>query len=257
MQLSKFLSPNLLFRTVLRFVLLAVNTACLVLIGYNTVHLWTDSAFDMIETARNFPDESEFADSSLIYQIWGGISCEPLMFLFGGFLCYERFVRAKSLPRNLSAPIVLAFVWASGNAVGLFLPALDKISQIRTCLSTDITWNEKEHACNVMDLEKRRMDKFLAELKATRKKAFRPVYAPFYNPAVVHKPVEPVVETADDKTAEKLAQPVKEEKKETVKPAPSSKKILKKVNDKKSKKAVGGTIIKKTPEKKQTDNTKN
>lgn len=251
MQISRFLSPKTFFYTAAHFVLQTVNTACLVLIGYNTVRLWTDGVFDMKDTVAAFPAEPEFADkTALAYQIWGGTAFETMIFLFGSFLCYERLIRSKSLAKNLLAPLILAFVWACGNAVGPFLPAADKVSEIRTCQAVGITWNEKDHACNVMDLEKRRMDKFLAELKTKRKKDFRPVYAPFYNPAVTHKD-EPEKEQIAAKPAEKKTEaPAPSVKNEKTDAAEKSDRILKKPERKKTKKALSGKVIRKPVENK-------
>ena len=100
-----------IFTAVVRVALYFGNVAALGALGVKTVKLWTDKAFDLLETMKAFPAEAEFADVSAAgRQVWRGIGFETFVFVIGGFLCYEFFIKPKSIRLRLIAPFVTAFL---------------------------------------------------------------------------------------------------------------------------------------------------
>ena len=198
------------------------NVAALGALGAKTVKLWTDKAFDLLETMKAFPAETEFADfSAAERQVWYGIGFETFVFVIGGFLCYEFLIKPKSIRLRLVAPLVTAFLVLTGEAVNLFLPDLDKAHEIETCQAEGIPWSARRHECDYMELERRRMEKMLAAKKPvkTRKKAVKPAAAAPQKPAVKPAPVPAVKKPAPKPIAPALpaAKPV--EPKPEAKPA--------------------------------------
>lgn len=166
-----------IFTTVVRVALYVGNVAALGALGVKTFKLWTDKAFDLQETMKAFPAEPEFADfPAAERQIWHGIGFETFVFVIGGFLCYEFFIKPKSVRLRLIAPFVAAFLVLTGESVNLFLPALDKAHEIETCQMQGIPWSVRRHECDFMELERRRMERMLAAKKPVkaRKKAAAP-----------------------------------------------------------------------------------
>lgn len=158
-----------IFTAVVRVALYFGNVAALGALGMKTVKLWTDKAFDLLETMKAFPAEAEFADVSAAgRQVWRGIGFETFVFVIGGFLCYEFFIKPKSIRLRLIAPFVTAFLVLTGESVNLFLPALDKVHEIETCQMQGIPWSSRRHECDYMELERRRMERMLAAKKPVK-----------------------------------------------------------------------------------------
>ena len=158
-----------IFTAVVRVALYFGNVAALGAMGVKTVKLWTDKAFDLLETMKAFPAEAEFADlSAAERQVWRGIGFETFVFVIGGFLCYEFFIKPKSIRLRLIAPFVTAFLVLTGESVNLFLPALDKVHEIETCQMQGIPWSSRRHECDYMELERRRMERMLAAKKPVK-----------------------------------------------------------------------------------------
>ena len=168
-----------IFTAVVRVALYFGNVAALGALGMKTVKLWTDKAFDLLETMKAFPAEAEFADlSAAERQVWRGIGFETFVFVIGGFLCYEFFIKPKSIRLRLIAPFVTAFLVLTGESVNLFLPALDKVHEIETCQMQGIPWSSRRHECDYMELERRRMVRMLAAKKPVKAR----------NKSIPHKP---------------------------------------------------------------------
>ncbi len=212
-------------KTVVRAALYFCGVAFLGALGAKTVKLWTDKAFDLLETMKAFPAEAEFADfAAAERQMWYGIGFETFVFVIGGFLCYEFLIKPKSVFLRLVAPLTIAFLILTGESVNLFLPALDKVHEIETCQAEGIPWSARRHECDYMELERRRMEKMLAAKKPakSRKKAAKPAVAAPQKAAA--KPVAPVVKKPAPKQvapalpAAKPAEP-KPEAKPAAKPA--------------------------------------
>lgn len=158
-----------IFTAVVRIALYFGNVAGLGVLGVKTFKLWTNKAFDLLETMKTFPAEAEFADlSAAERQVWRGIGFETFVFVIGGFLCYEFFIKPKSIRLRLIAPFVTAFLVLTGESVNLFLPALDKVHEIETCQMQGIPWSSRRHECDYMELERRRMERMLAAKKPVK-----------------------------------------------------------------------------------------
>lgn len=214
-----------IFTAVVRIALYFGNVAALGALGVKTFKLWTNKAFDLLETMKAFPAEAEFADlSAAERQVWRGIGFETFVFVIGGFLCYEFFIKPKNIRLRLIAPFVTAFLVLTGESVNLFLPALDKVHEIETCQMQGIPWSSRRHECDYMELERRRMERMLAAKKPVKarkkngphKPAALPSKAAVPAPAVKApapkqikpaapkpeaKPVEPKTATDGQKTA--------------------------------------------------------
>lgn len=150
--------------------LFAGNLALLAGLGVKTVRLWINEPFDFGDIVAAFPTEPEFIDKvSAEKQFWFALSFETLVFVIGGFLCYELLIRQRTLRRGLIAPFVVVFLWAAGESVNLFMPATDKAQTIESCRAANITWDAKRHRCRLMDLELRRFE----QLKAAKESAAR------------------------------------------------------------------------------------
>lgn len=158
-----------IFTAVVRIALYFGNVAGLGALGVKTFKLWTNKAFDLLETMKAFPAEAEFADlSAAERQVWRGIGFETFVFVIGGFLCYEFFIKPKNIRLRLIAPFVTAFLVLTGESVNLFLPALDKVHEIETCQMQGIPWSSRRHECDYMELERRRMERMLAAKKPVK-----------------------------------------------------------------------------------------
>ena len=214
-----------IFTAVVRVALYFGNVAALGALGVKTFKLWTNKAFDLLETMKAFPAEAEFADlSAAERQVWRGIGFETFVFVIGGFLCYEFFIKPKSIRLRLIAPFVTAFLVLTGESVNLFLPALDKVHEIETCQMQGIPWSSRRHECDYMELERQRMERMRAAKKPVKvrkksvphKSAALPSKAAVPAPAVKApapkqikpaapkpeaKPVEPKTATDGQKTA--------------------------------------------------------
>ena len=213
---------------VVRIALFFGNVAALGALGVKTVKLWTGKTFDLLETMKAFPTESEFADfSAAERQMWYGAGFETFVFIIGGFLCYELFVKPKSIRLRLVAPLVTAFLVLTGESVNLFLPALDKVHEIETCQAEGIPWSARRHECDYMELERRRMEKMLAAKKPAkaRKKAVKLAVSAEQKTAVKPAPKKtasvlvPAAKAPVPKQDKTAAKPAKSEAKPAAKPA--------------------------------------
>ena len=89
----------------IEYLLFAGNLALLAGLGVKTVRLWINEPFDFGDVVAAFPTEPEFVDKvSAEKQFWFALSFETLVFVIGGFLCYELLIRQKTLRRGLIAP---------------------------------------------------------------------------------------------------------------------------------------------------------
>ncbi|MBR4127419.1 MAG: hypothetical protein IKR09_07585 [Alphaproteobacteria bacterium] len=155
-----------------KYLFFLFNLSLLVGLGIKTVKLWISDPFDFSDTLNTFSDEPEWLDrKSAETQLWTALSLETLLFVIGGFLCYELLIRQKTFRRSLIAPLALAFLFAAGESIPLFLPATEKVHQIIVCKALNISWDVKDHRCHIMDLELKRF-----EALKTRKKR-KPVSA--------------------------------------------------------------------------------
>lgn len=135
------------------------NLALLVCLSIKTVNLWIADPFDFADTLAAFPQEPELENKqSAENQFWTAVSFETLLFIIGGFLCYELLIKQKTFRRNLVAPIAVVFLWAMGESIVLFLPATEKVHMIKACQAMNISWDTKNHKCRLMDLELRRFE---------------------------------------------------------------------------------------------------
>lgn len=213
-----------IFTAVVRVALYFGNVAALGALGVKTVKLWTDKAFDLLETMKAFPAEAEFADlSAAERQVWRGIGFETFVFVIGGFLCYEFFIKPKNIRLRLIAPFVTAFLVLTGESVNLFLPALDKVHEIETCQMQGIPWSSRRHECDYMELERRRMERMRAAKKPVKAR----------KKSIPHKPATLPSKAAAPAPAVKAPAPKSEAKpKPKPKPKPEPKPEVKPVEPK-------------------------
>ena len=204
------------------------NLSLLVGLGVKTVNLWISDPFDFSDTLAAFPDEPEWIDrSSAENQFWIALSVETILFVIGGFLCYEMLIKQKTFRRSLTAPIAIAFLFAAGESIPLFLPAVEKVNQIKACKAMDISWDAQNHHCRLMDLELKRFE----QLKLHKKTAPAPIVKPAAeeNAAPAIPPVKASFEKKAKKTESLPAQtqtaqeknksvPVKAKRKKTPRP---------------------------------------
>ncbi|MBO4644529.1 MAG: hypothetical protein J5716_07990 [Alphaproteobacteria bacterium] len=175
------------------------NLALLVCLSIKTVNLWIADPFDFADTLAAFPQEPELENKRLAEnQFWVASSFETLLFIIGGFLCYELLIKQKTFRRNLIAPIMIAFLWATGESIVLFLPATEKVHTIKACQAMNISWDIKNHKCRLMDLELKRF-----EALKNRKKRLTPRPAPKETVSVkTETPAENLPPAADTKPTE-------------------------------------------------------
>ena len=198
-----------------KYLLYLFNLAILAGLGVKTVNLWISTPFDFSDMLAAFPGEPEFADKAAAEkQFWGALIFETLVFVIGGFLCYELLIKQKTFRRGIPAPLAAAFLWAAGESAFLFLPATDKVHTITVCRAAGISWDAKNHKCRLMDLELKRFEKLKA-LKTIRRP---PEVKAAKKAAPVQKPATPAAPAAKKKAPE----PPK--KKPTVPSAPAVKK---------------------------------
>ena len=146
--------------TGLRYGMFFFNLFLLLALGIRTIKSWFSLPFDFLEIMDNFPNEPEFADTEAAKsQFWTGIGLETAVYVVGAFLCYELLIKNKDLKKNLFAPFFIAFMLLTGESFMFFLPAVDKTREIDACLHMELTWNASKHKCNVMDFEKKRVQK--------------------------------------------------------------------------------------------------
>lgn len=153
----------------IRYALYAFNLLLLFFLGIKTVKTWLSLPFTFSETLKKYPNESEFSViSSAQSQFWGGLIFETSVFVIGSFLCYELFIKHKIIQKNLLAPFFIAFLMLFAESFSFFLPALDKVREINVCEQMNLSWDEKNHRCDYMELEKRRL--LMARRKNKKKK---------------------------------------------------------------------------------------
>ncbi len=135
------------------------NLSLLAGLGIKTVNLWIAAPFDFSDTLNAVPNEPEWLNRhSAESQFWTATIIETLLFLIGGFLCYEILIKQKTFRRTLVAPIAIAFLFAAGESIPLFLPATEKAHQIGVCKASGISWDTVNHKCRLMDLELKRFE---------------------------------------------------------------------------------------------------
>lgn len=158
-------------KAVLRYTLILFNLSLLIGLGVKSVRMWLYLPMDFPETLRNFPEEPEFLDvSSATHQFWGGLIFETVVFVIGSYLIYELFIKNRSIRTNLIAPFVVVFLLLTAESVNFFLPALDKMRMIEVCQKADLTWNKKNNSCNLMDIERRRIEEIKKSQRAKNKR---------------------------------------------------------------------------------------
>ncbi len=146
---------------VFRYTLFALNLLLLIGLGIKTAKLWLSLPFDFPEILQRFPDEPEFADiRSAERQYRFGLGFETAVFIIGAYLCYEFLIKTRSVRLNLIAPFAVAFLLLTAESVNFFMPALDKIRTIQVCEKNNLTWNKKTNRCNLMELERRRIEAY-------------------------------------------------------------------------------------------------
>lgn len=154
-----------------RYTLFALNLLLLIGWGMKTAKLWFFLPFDFPEMLQRFPGEPEFADiKSAERQYRFALGFETAVFIIGAYLCYEFLIKTKSLRLNLIAPFAIAFLLLTAESASFFMPALDKIRTIQVCEKNNLTWNKKTNRCNLMELERRRIDAYKKARGARPKK---------------------------------------------------------------------------------------
>lgn len=150
----------------IKYAFFLFNLSLLAGLGIKTVNLWIASPFDFSDTLNAFPDEPEWTVRAVAeHQFWTATVIETLLFIIGGFLCYEILIKHKTFRRSIVAPIAVAFLFTAGESVPLFLPATEKVQQINACKAMNISWDTQNHTCRLMDLELKRFE----ELKLRKK----------------------------------------------------------------------------------------
>lgn len=154
-----------------KYLFFMFNLVLLTGLGVKTVSLWIKDPFVFSDTLAAFPEEPEFISPLAARNgFWIAVSLETLLFIIGGFLCYELLIKKKTFRRSILAPVIIAFLWTAGESIPLFLPATDKVRQINACRAMDISWDSGHHKCRFMDLEIRRFEQ-LKISKNNRKRA--------------------------------------------------------------------------------------
>ena len=172
MQIRFFSSLQKYSVLTVRYASFLFNLSLLAGLGVKTVNLWISSPFDFSDTLNAFPNEPEWLNkASAESQFWMATSIETLLFLIGGFLCYEILIKQKTFRRTLVAPIAIAFLFTAGESIPLFLPATEKVQQINACKALNISWDAVNHKCRLMDLELKRFE----QLKLRKKTKTPPV----------------------------------------------------------------------------------
>ncbi|MBR1777357.1 MAG: hypothetical protein IJ752_02075 [Alphaproteobacteria bacterium] len=151
----------------IKYLFFMFNLALLAGLSIKTVNLWIADPFNFSDTLSAFPEEPEFLNKySAENQFWIALCIETVLFIIGGFLCYELLIKQKTFRRSLIAPIAVVFLWTAGESIQLFLPATEKAQQINTCKAMGISWDIKNHKCHLMDLELKRFE----QLKTAKKR---------------------------------------------------------------------------------------
>lgn len=162
----------------LRYLLFFLNLALLAWLGIKTAKAWVSDPFDFLDILDAYPSEPEFLDRAAAEkQFWMALSFETIVFIIGGFICYEILIKKKTIRRGLIAPLVIAFLWLTGESAFFFMPATDKQHTISVCTKMGISWNTKRGRCNLMDLETQRFARMAAAKKAKKKAVVLPVKA--------------------------------------------------------------------------------
>lgn len=160
-------------------ILFALNCSILLYMICHICKIWTNQNFDLIKTFLIFDNEEEFKNLiSAKHQLWTALTAETVLLVLGGFFTYDFLIRAKNFRLNIIASFVLFFCIFTGESLLLFFPAPDKAIEIQTCESIPlkncsskdknctpkyITWNKENHYCNLIELERQRMIKFLEQ----------------------------------------------------------------------------------------------
>ena len=135
------------------------NLALLAGLSVKTVNLWIVDFFTFSDTLTAFPEEPEFLPPSLAErEFWTVTVLETLLFIIGGFFCYELLIRPKTLRRSFIAPAAIIFLWTAGESFLFFFPATEKVMSINACTALNISWDRQRHKCRLMDLETKRFE---------------------------------------------------------------------------------------------------
>lgn len=194
-----------------KYLLYLCNLAVLAGLGVKTVNLWIATPFDFSDILTAFPDEPEFIDKvAAEKQLWGALIFETLIFVIGGFFCYELLIKQKTFRRAIIAPMAALFLWTAGESAFLFLPATDKVYEINACQAAKISWDAKNHKCRLMDLELKRFEQLKASKKASRR-------APA--PVVMQNPPRPDIKAQSAPPRKPALKKKKKKKKPAVKRA--------------------------------------
>ena len=147
--------------TAFRYTLFALNLLLLIGLGMKTAKLWISLPFDFPQILQRFPNEPEFTDiKSAEHQYRFALGFETAVFIIGAYLCYEFLIKTRSIRLNLIAPFAVAFLLLTAESVNFFMPALDKSRTIQVCEKNNLTWNKKTNRCNLMELERRRIEAY-------------------------------------------------------------------------------------------------
>ena len=149
-----------------KYLFFLFNLSLLVGLSIKTVNLWISDPFDFSDMLSLFPNEPEWIDRKTAEtQFWTALSLETVLFVIGGFVCYEALIKQKTLRRSLIAPIAITFLFAAGESVPLFLPVTEKVHHIKACQALSISWDEQNHKGRLMDLELKRFEKIKTHKK--------------------------------------------------------------------------------------------
>ena len=202
---------------IFKYLLYLCNLILLACLGIKTAKLWISRPFDFADTLEAFPEEPEFINKAYAEkQFWFALGFETVLFIIGGYLCYELLIKQKTFKRSFTAVLIVVFMWTSGESIFLFLPATEKAQAISACQALNISWDKKKHKCRLMDLELKRFEK----LKALKKKRRSPVGAKKANSVKKTAPASKKETNVPSVTAKKTPpspQATKNEKKQTAK----------------------------------------
>lgn len=159
--------------------LFAFNCCVLLYIISHICKIWTNQNFDMIKTFLIFDQEEEFKNIiSAKHQLWSALTAETVLLVLGSYFTFDFLVKVKNIRLNIIGSLALFFCIFTGESLLLFFPAPDKAIEIQTCESIPlkncseknknctpkyITWNKENHYCNLIELERQRMIKFLEQ----------------------------------------------------------------------------------------------
>ena len=197
------------------------NLVLLTGLGIKTISLWISDPFVFTDTLAAFPEEPEFLNKKAAEnQFWLSLSIETLLFIIGGFLCYELLIKQKTPRRSLIASTAIVFLWTAGESIPLFFPATEKAQQINACKAFNISWDMKDHKCRLMDLELKRFEQL-----NIAKKSKAPIAKPAVSPAPQTSNGEKTPQT-EKNTSSAIVTPVQKNTRTPVKDVSQEKKQI-------------------------------